>query len=55
MTLRLDTTTDDLIIEAAYDRRMSKATYIRAAIHRCLGMAEHTPHRVRTNHEAVER
>lgn len=54
LTLRLDQTTDELLTEAAYDRRTTKAAWIRAAIRRCLGTTERTTDRVRTIHEAVE-
>ncbi len=55
LTLRLDPATDDLVTEASYDRRMSKAAWIRMALRHCLGTTERTPDRVRTIHEAVER
>ena len=36
MTLRLTTETDGLIAEAAYDRRITKSDFIRAAIRQSL-------------------
>jgi uncharacterized protein (DUF1778 family) len=36
MTLRLTTETDELIAEAAYDRRITKSDFIRAAIRQSL-------------------
>lgn len=40
MTLRLEPHLDDLVTEAAYDRRTSKAAWIRSAIRRSLGMSD---------------
>jgi predicted transcriptional regulator len=36
MTLRLDPRLDDLLTDASYDARLSKAAWIRRAIERCL-------------------
>jgi hypothetical protein len=36
LTLRLDESLDDLLTEAAYDRRTSKASWIRMAIRQSL-------------------
>lgn len=38
MTLRLDPTIDELLTEAAFDRRTSKAQWIRFAIRHRLGL-----------------
>jgi predicted HicB family RNase H-like nuclease len=37
MTLRLDPRLHDLVTDASYDARLSKAAYIRRAIHASLG------------------
>ncbi len=37
MTLRLTTEIDELVTEAAYDRRMTKTDWIRFSIRRALG------------------
>lgn len=39
-TLRLDPRLDDLLAEAAFEHRISKASYVRAALHHQLGTGD---------------
>jgi hypothetical protein len=43
MTLRLDPRLDDLVTDASYDKRLSKAAWIRRAIHASLGQRTELP------------
>jgi hypothetical protein len=42
LTLRIEPNVDDLLTEAAYDRRLTKSDWIRAAIRRGLATRETT-------------
>jgi hypothetical protein len=39
MTIRLEPLMDDLVVDAAFEKRMSKAQWIRIAIRHSLGIA----------------
>ena len=46
LTLRIEPNVDDLLTEAAYDRRLTKSDWIRAAIRRGLAHSgDHKGHR----------
>jgi predicted transcriptional regulator len=46
MTLRLEPTVDELLSEVAYDRRTTKADWIRSAIRQNLGITDARPGRL---------
>jgi hypothetical protein len=48
-TLRLDQPLDDLLTTAAFEGRMSKASYVRAAIRQSLGVVKQSPTRLKRN------
>jgi hypothetical protein len=47
MTLRIDSQLDDILAEACWEHRMTKAAWIRAAIRQSLGIQNPMPQRMR--------
>lgn len=48
MTLRLDPQLDQVLTEVCWDRRTTKAAWIRAALRQSLGIQNPMPQRMRT-------
>jgi predicted HicB family RNase H-like nuclease len=51
MTLRLEPELHEYLIEAAYESRTSKSSYIRAAIRQRMGITDGPPQKQRANHQ----
>lgn len=50
LTLRIEPELDELLAEACWEHRTSKATWIRAAIRQSLGIHNPLPQRLRKEH-----